>query len=78
MFKPFDENQSEEIINLFSAAETTPKSLPKFQPSDILKERVADLIFREKVGELSIHEKSELDSYLKIEHLLRLAKAQEN
>lgn len=78
MFKPFDENQNEEIINFFIAAKTTPKNLPNFQPSDILKERVSDLIFREKVGNLSIHEKAELDRYLQIEHLLRLAKAREN
>lgn len=36
---------------------------------------MADLIFREKNGNLSDAEKSELDHYLMIEHLLRLAKA---
>jgi len=39
------------------------------------KARVADLIFREKTEGLSADEKSELDHYLQIEHLMRLAKA---
>jgi hypothetical protein len=36
---------------------------------------VADLILREKTEGLSRDEKSELDRYMVIEHLLRLAKA---
>lgn len=64
----------EEIIN-FLAAGTTPQSLIDFQPSETVKERVADLIFREKTEGLTIEEKTELDQYLLIEHLLRLAKA---
>ena len=36
---------------------------------------MADLIFREKNDVLSSDEKSELDHYLILEHLLRLAKA---
>ena len=64
----------EEIIN-FIAAGTTPESVVKFQPSEVVKERVADLIFQEKNGEISTEEKSELDHYLLLEHLIRLAKA---
>lgn len=64
----------EEIIN-FIAAGTTPQSLIEFQPSDVVKERVADLIFREKNDGLSRDEKTELDQYMLLEHLLRLAKA---
>jgi hypothetical protein len=45
------------------------------RPSDEAKARVADLIFREKTDGLSADEKSELDHYLQIEHLMRLAKA---
>ena len=36
---------------------------------------MADLIFREKNEGISSEEKSELDHYLILEHLLRLAKA---
>jgi len=64
----------EEIID-FIAAGTTPESLVNFQPSEGVKERVAELIFQEKTGNLSDDEKTELDHYLTLEHLLRLAKA---
>ena len=64
----------EEIIE-FIAAGTTPQSLINFQPSEVAKERVADLIFREKTEALTADEKTELDQYLMLEHLLRLAKA---
>ncbi len=64
----------EEVID-FIAAGTTPKSITSFQPSAAVKERVADLIDREKNNELSAEEKSELDHYMMLEHLIRLAKA---
>jgi len=64
----------EELID-FIAAGTTPESLIDFQPSEVVKERVADLIDREKNETLSKDEKTELDHYLMLEHLLRLAKA---
>lgn len=64
----------EEIIN-FLAAGITSQSLVDFQVSDTIKERVSDLISREKNEGISLEEKSELDNYLILEHLLRLAKA---
>jgi len=64
----------EEIIN-FLAAGITSQSLIEFQPSETVKERVGDLIFREKNEGISSDEKLELDHYLILEHLLRLAKA---
>ena len=41
-----------------------------------LRDRVADLIERERQGEISPTEKSELDYYFQLEHVTRLAKAQ--
>lgn len=64
----------EEIIN-FLAAGVTSQSLIKFQVSETVKERVADLIFRKKNDGISSDEKVELEHYLILEHLLRLAKA---
>jgi hypothetical protein len=64
----------DEIIN-FMAAGMTPKSLIAFQLSEAAKERVGDLIFREKNMTLTADEKAELDRYMILEHLLRLAKA---
>jgi hypothetical protein len=59
----------------FIAAGTTPSGVVAFQPSDATKERVEDLIRREKTGGLSDEETAELNHYLHIEHVMRLAKA---
>jgi hypothetical protein len=64
----------EEVIE-FIAAGTSPISAIAFQPSPAAKQRVADLIFREKTTGLTPDEKSELDHYMQLEHLMRLAKA---
>jgi hypothetical protein len=64
----------EEVIE-FIAAGTSPDSLINFQPSDAAKERLADLIHREKTTGLSPDEESELEHYLQLEHILRLAKS---
>lgn len=64
----------EEIID-FIAAGTTPSRVIAFQPSEEVKERVADLLSREKTTGLSPDESSELNQYLQLEHLMRLAKA---
>ena len=52
-----------------------PKEVLAFKPSDAAKKRVWELIERQKNEELGPEEKSELDDYLGLEHLMRLAKA---
>jgi hypothetical protein len=64
----------EEIID-FIAAGTSPRDVIAFQPSEAAKVRVADLIHREKTTGLSPEETAELDHYLQLEHVMRLAKA---
>jgi len=64
----------QEVVD-FIAAGTTPQNVIDFRPSETTQARVEDLLAREKDGELSPSEKSELDHYLQIEHLMRLAKA---
>ena len=64
----------DEVIE-FIAAGTSPQNIIAFHPSEEAKARVADLIFREKTEGLLAEEKSELDHYLQIERLMRLAKA---
>lgn len=64
----------EEVVD-FIAAGTTPQNVIAFRPSEAAQERVTDLLSREKDGALSQTEKSELDHYLQLEHLMRLAKA---
>lgn len=64
----------EEVID-FIAAGTTPGNLVSFRPSEEAKQLVADLIQREKTVGLTQEETSELDLYMQVEHLMRLAKA---
>lgn len=55
--------------------EISPDKLMSFQASEAVKERVADLIEKEKNEGITQEEKSELDLYLQLEHIMRLAKA---
>jgi len=64
----------EEVIE-FIAAGTSPGSVIAFRPSETAKKRVADLLHKEKTTGLSSDEQSELDHYIQLEHLMRLAKA---
>ena len=64
----------EEIVG-FLARGTSPAQLVQFSPSRETKDRLADLIHREKTTELSEEESSEINHYVEIEHILRLAKA---
>lgn len=64
----------DEIVE-FIAAGTTPAGVARFEASQKTKGYVADLINKEKTTGLSADEASELDHYLKLEHLMRLAKA---
>lgn len=59
----------------FIANGSTPQSVLDFRPSDEAKSRVADLIRRQKADALSADETAELNQFLHIEHLMRLAKA---
>lgn len=63
-----------EIID-FIAAGTTPKSVIEYRPSEEAQQRVETLIAREKKGKLSPDEKSELDHFMELEHIIRMAKA---
>jgi hypothetical protein len=64
----------DEIVD-FIAAGTTPDSASRFEASQAVKDLVADLIHKEKVVGLNSEEASELDHFLKLEHVMRLAKA---
>ena len=63
-----------EIID-FIAAGTTPETVIRCKPSPEAQRRVSDLIEREKGTGLSPEEKAELDHFLELEHILRMAKA---
>jgi hypothetical protein len=64
----------EEIVD-FIAAGPSSEAVAGFEASPQTKQLVADLIQREKTAGLSAEEASDLDYYLKLEHIMRLAKA---
>ena len=64
----------EEVVE-FIAAGTSPRGVAQYHPSAEARARVADLIGREKTTGLTAEETSELQRYLQLEHLMRLAKA---
>lgn len=63
----------EELVD-FIATDTTPAKVVAFRPSPETQTRVENLIRQEKNTGLSPEEKAELDKYLQLEHLMRLAK----
>ena len=64
----------DEIVE-FIASGTTPETVASFEPSQATKNYVADLIHKEKTAGLTPEEVLELDHFMKLEHLMRLAKA---
>jgi hypothetical protein len=63
-----------EIID-FIAAGTTPDAVVHFRPSAEAQQRVAELIEGEKAARLSPEEKAEIDHFMELEHIMRMAKA---
>ena len=63
---------SEEVANFI--AMTNPAKVLTFRPSTETKQRVSDLIEREKNEGISSEEKSKLDYCMQLEHLMRMAK----
>src|SRR5437870_5577725 len=64
----------EEVID-FIAAGVSPRDVAEYRPCEEAMARVRDLVAREKSTGLSAKESSELQSYLQLEHIMRLAKA---
>jgi len=63
-----------EIVD-FIAAGNSPQSVSEFRPSDETRSRVLELMTHAKSETLTTDEASELEHYLQLEHLMRLAKA---
>lgn len=64
----------EEIID-FIAAGPSSGQVVAFLPSEATRQRACDLVRREKNEGISAEETAELDHYLHLEHVMRLAKA---
>ena len=59
----------------FIARGSTAADVVALRPSDAAKARVSDLLAKEKAGQLAADERAELDHFLHVEHVMRLAKA---
>lgn len=67
--------QDESSVMEILASQPTPEQVLAIHPSVGFQERVGDLLDRGKGGQLSAQEEAELERYLMLEHLVRLAKA---
>lgn len=63
----------EEIVDFIAAG--SPNRVVAFRPSEATRARVGELVAKEKSGALTPEETSELEHYLHLEHIMRLAKA---
>jgi hypothetical protein len=64
----------EEIVD-FIAGGSTPGDVAAWTPSQAARDRVAQLLDLERSGTISPDDRAELNHYLELEHLMRLAKA---
>lgn len=63
----------DEVIEFI--AEANPSKVLAFHPSEATQERVSDLVYREKTTGLLDEERAELNHYVWLEHVMRMAKA---
>ena len=66
-------NDAADILAVL-ASQPTPQDVLALKPSDEMQARASELLRRSKAETLSRDEESELDRYLYLEHLVRLAK----
>ena len=64
----------DEIIDFLTSC-PTPKAIIDYKPSASLQARAEALLEKNRAGILTSPEKTELDQFMMIEHLMRLAKA---
>jgi hypothetical protein len=59
----------------FVAGGTTSEEVANFRPSPEAQKRVVELIERDKASQLTPEDAAELNHFLELEHILRMAKA---
>lgn len=64
----------DEIVD-FITSTPQPEQILSFKPSPAAQRRLEDLLFKKREEKLDDVEKHELEQYLTIEHIMRLAKA---
>ncbi len=70
-----DGSSDEAEIIAILAQQPTPEQILNIQPSSALQDRVSDLLERNQQGKLSAAEQAEMERYMLLEHLVRMAKA---
>lgn len=65
----------EQDIILLLASQPTPEQILMIRPSPEFQARVSDLLAQSKAGTLSAKGEAELERYLTLEHLVRMAKS---
>ena len=58
----------------FIASSTTPRQVVDYRPSPEAQQRVSELLQKNSAGVLNDDEQTELDHYLELEHIFRMAK----
>ena len=74
MFEESGAFQDESTIIEVLVNNPTPEQVMALRPSPEFQARVGELLARSKQGELPRQEETELERYLMLEHLVRLAK----
>ena len=68
------ETEVELEVARFLADGPSPEAILAFHASPAVADRMYELIDRERAGHITEEEKSELETYVYIEHLMRLVK----
>lgn len=71
---PADGQNVDDIMTVLSSS-PTPEQVLALRPTPALQSRVSELLAQSKAGILSRDGETELDRYLTVDHLVRLAKA---
>jgi hypothetical protein len=66
-------NAYDEILN-FLTSRPTAEEIIAFQPSQVVEERISDLLEANREGRLTTEQQAELDEFEQIEHLMRRLK----
>lgn len=64
----------DEFVDFIASGPST-ELVAAFRPSETSRQRVVELVAREKTTGLTVEETSELEHYVQLEHIMRLARA---
>ncbi len=70
------ETEAEREVARFFTSQPSPEAIVAFHPSPEVTARMYELIEAERDGQLSEDERHELDTYVNVEHWMRLFKAE--